>query len=238
MNIISKIANKASDKHGYPVPTLAFLGDSVTQGCFELNVSRDGGICDVFDKLNVYHSYVNQIFNTLFPSCPLNIINAGVSGGGTRQAIDRLERDVLSHNPDLTVVCLGLNDCGSIDVDEYCENLKTIFTELQEKGSEVIYMTPNMMNTSVSQSIKEKPILDIAQIIVERQSNLMDTYMERGKETARECGATVCDCYSVWKSLNKGGVNTDELLANYINHPIREMHWLFAYKLVETMFSE
>lgn len=238
MNIISKIANKSVNIRECPTPTIAFLGDSITQGCYELNVTSDGGISEMFDKINVYHSYVQQIFNILFPSCPLNVINAGISGGKSNQACQRLERDVLCHNPDLTVVCFGLNDCGNISLDEYGNHLKTIFTRLKENGSEVIYMTPNMMNTTVSRLIKEKPLIDIAQNTIEKQLNLMDAYIERGLATAEECKVKICNCYLLWKTLNKSGVKTDELLANYINHPIREMHWLFAYKLVETMFCE
>ena len=33
------------------------------------------------------------------------------------------------------------------------------------------------------------------------------------------------------------GVDVTELLSNKINHPTREMNWLFAYSLVETMFD-
>ena len=33
------------------------------------------------------------------------------------------------------------------------------------------------------------------------------------------------------------GVNVTELLANKINHPTREFHYLFAISLLETMFE-
>ena len=38
--------------------------------------------------------------------------------------------------------------------------------------------------------------------------------------------------------MNANGVNTTRLLANYINHPTREMHALFAETLYETIFGE
>ena len=34
-----------------------------------------------------------------------------------------------------------------------------------------------------------------------------------------------------------GGVDITDLLSNYLNHPTRELHWLFAYSLVHTMFG-
>ena len=36
-------------------------------------------------------------------------------------------------------------------------------------------------------------------------------------------------------SLYENGVDVTELLANKINHPTREMNWLFAVSLVDTM---
>jgi hypothetical protein len=47
----------------------------------------------------------------------------------------------------------------------------------------------------------------------------------------------VCDCYALWKTLYKSGVDVTELLANKINHPTRDMNWMFAYELVKTMFG-
>ena len=38
-----------------------------------------------------------------------------------------------------------------------------------------------------------------------------------------------------WKLLSQNGVDTTALLANGINHPSREMAWMFAYSLLETM---
>ena len=43
MQIIEKL-NKKQDIFGGKPVTLAFLGDSVTQGCFENYIKTDGGI--------------------------------------------------------------------------------------------------------------------------------------------------------------------------------------------------
>lgn len=51
-------------------------------------------------------------------------------------------------------------------------------------------------------------------------------------------GVPVCDVYARWKSLYSYGADITELLANYINHPIREMNRLSAYLLVETMLRK
>jgi hypothetical protein len=39
----------------------------------------------------------------------------------------------------------------------------------------------------------------------------------------------------VWEKLEQAGVDVTELLANKLNHPIREFHYYMAMKLIETM---
>ena len=55
--------------------------------------------------------------------------------------------------------------------------------------------------------------------------------MAAAVDTARECGVAVCDCYSKWKALDQLGLDTTGLLSNYINHPTRAMHEMFADEL-------
>jgi hypothetical protein len=53
---------------------------------------------------------------------------------------------------------------------------------------------------------------------------------------ARGMGITVCDCYSRWREMSRTRDIT-ELLANYINHPTREMHELFAQTLFDLIMK-
>ncbi|MEE0946148.1 MAG: GDSL-type esterase/lipase family protein [Acutalibacteraceae bacterium] len=241
MKIIEKIVNKGKDRWKYPTPTIAFLGDSVTQGCFEVYNKNDGNIETVFDKTSAYHKYFDDMLTVLFPGSPVNIINAGISGDRAPLGYDRLERDVLSHNPDLTVVCYGLNDnsWGLENINLYTEALDKIFTELIKNGSEVIFLTPNMQNTEVSCHLKEENMRSLALLIAQRQNEgVLDAYIEAGREVARKHGVKICDVYAKWKRLEANGVNTTELLANYLNHPTRDMNRLFAYSLIETIFED
>ena len=62
--------------------------------------------------------------------------------------------------------------------------------------------------------------------------------MEAARELCASMEIPVCDCYALWKKLADGGVNTTDLLSNYLNHPTREMNKMFAYELVRTMFEK
>ena len=63
----------------------------------------------------------------------------------------------------------------------------------------------------------------------------LERYLDAAREVCTRQGAAVCDCYAKWKLLSQNGVDTTALLANGINHPSREMAWMFAYSLLETM---
>lgn len=240
MKIAEKIAAKAQNNFEQQGVTVAFLGDSVTQGCFELYRIDAERFETVFDKNSTYHSYLAKILSVLYPTVPVNMINAGVSGGNAEHGLNRLERDVLRHQPDLTVVCFGLNDCGHYDdgLQTYCDSLEQIFTKLEEAGSEIIFMTPNMMATYVSFRLEDEKFRLIAEKTAERQNEgVLEMYLNEAKKICERHGIKVCDCYEKWKMLFKNGVDVTELLANQINHPSREMNWLFAMSLVETIMS-
>ena len=238
MKIAEKLSAKAKDNWNTPTVTIAFLGDSVTQGCFELYRKEGEEYDTVFDKNSAYHTYVAKILSVLYPTVPVNIINAGVSGSSAPHGLERLERDVLRHDPDLTVVCFGLNDCGkkAEGLDNYLNALKEIFEKLEKKGSEILFMTPNMMATEVSCRETDPLFRKIAEKISRLQNDgVLDMYIGGAKALCKEKNIPVCDCYAKWKAMSAAGVDVTELLANKINHPTREMNWLFATSLVETM---
>lgn len=241
MEIMRKIAAKAQDNMNAGHVTIAFLGDSVTQGCFEVYIKADGNFETIFEKEHSYPVLLSKLFNVLYPTVPINMINAGISGDQTPGALKRIDRDVISHRPDLAVVCLGLNDVGlGLDnLENYTSALDAILKRLNEANIETIFMTPNMMNTGVSDHLKEEKLRRFAEAKMHQQlDGVMDAFVEGAKRVCVENGVRVCDCYAKWKLLHKNGANVTELLSNKINHPAREMNWLFAVSLAETMMQD
>ena len=67
------------------------------------------------------------------------ILNRGVSGNTTGDALARLEDDVLAQDPRVVLVCLGGNDMlRRMPADQQFANLRAIVTRIQEKGALVI----------------------------------------------------------------------------------------------------
>ncbi len=241
MTFLQKLTCKHNDKYGKPPVTMAFLGDSVTQGCFEIYETGGGGLDTVYDPENNYAHKTASILRQLCPGTQLNVVSAGISGDSAPGGASRLDRDVLPFHPDLTVVCYGLNDSGGgrEGITRYTDALRDIFTRLQASGSEVIFMTPNTMNYNTSCHLHSELFRGLAVHFAKTMTDgILDAYVDAAKKTAADCGVPVVDCYAKWKAMEQAGVNTTELLSNKLNHPTRDMHWLFAWMLVQSIIGE
>lgn len=211
-------------EHG-PINIVAF-GDSVTHGAV-----ADGE----YNYETVYWNRLRKMILEVSDYVPVNVIDAGIAGINAYMSLERIESQVLCHNPDLVIVCFGLNDVNGT-LEEYLSSLEVIFDKCLNFGTDVIFLTPNMLNTYVADDTKEE-LKDYAEKTAEMQnSGRFDRYLESAVELAKSKNVKVCDCYSEWKKLSETE-DTTMLLANRINHPTKEMHELFAQSLFEMIFS-
>lgn len=245
MNFVNLLKEKnASPFTSRPV-TLGFLGDSVTNGCFEVlpalnNENREQGFDVVYDPEAAYSADLRKILCTFYPRAQINIVNAGISGDNAPNGLARMDRDLLPFRPDLTVVCYGLNDSGAGDagIGRYHDALVGIIEKLKTAGSEVILMTPQPIAARVHSQLHGDALRAMAAGLAAKFADGgFDRYMQAARQAAQETGVPLCDCYDRWMKLYAGGVDITDLLANYLNHPTRSMHWLFAVSLAETIFE-
>ena len=211
------------EEHG-PINIVIF-GDSISHGA----------IVDI-DYENVYWNVLKRKLNAYRSYMPVNMINASIGGTNAMNSVKRMERDVFSHNPDLVIICFGLNDVN-LEFEQYVGPLEKIFARCKEFGCDAIFMSPNMLNTYVADDAPAE-YWEYAHKTADTQNNgRMDKYMYAAMDLARKMGITVCDCYSKWKELSKTQDIT-MLLANRINHPNAEMHKLFADSLYEVIMGQ
>ena len=242
MKIAELLKEKQANKRAAKPITVAFIGDSVTQGCFECYMTSETSLETVYDYKSAYSTRVGEILHLLYPSAQVNIVNSGISGDNAQGGAERFERDVLSYDPDLVVISFGLNDSvnGSDGIPAYVGALEKMFSALRERGKEAIFLTENYMCTKTSPHIMREPkfvSLSNAFGKVQREGELAE-YFAAAKDACEKYGVKVCDLYSVWEAMSAAGVDTTELLANKLNHPVREFHYYMAMKLVETMLMK
>lgn len=206
-----------------PITIVAF-GDSITHGAL-----RDGE----FNYETVYWNRLRKKLNNFRSYVPVNVINAGICGSTASASVGRIERDIIGHHPDLAIICFGLNDVNG-ELSDYTDSLGKIFDRCASAEIDTVFMTPNMLNTYVSDEL-EGWYREYAAVTAEFQTGgRLDGYIESAKAVAESRNIPICDVYGKWKKMSETE-DTTALLSNRINHPIPEMHELFAeelYKLI------
>ncbi len=237
MRIAHKLIAREKDPLHTPPVTIAFLGDSVTQGCFECWFDEKKGFFGSTQPEESYASKLRSILQLLCPNAQLNIVNAGIGGDSAAGGLLRFDRDVAPYQPDLVVIAFALNDsaAGPEGIGAYREALSGLFSKVRELGAECILLTPNAMNDYISPYLREIKLREAAELFM---GSCLEDYVNAARETAAQAGVPVCDVYAKWQTLRQTGVDTTELLANRLNHPVRPMHWLPAFLLAEMIFEK
>ena len=97
---------------------IVYLGGSITQGA------------GVSDKSLCWVSRIGEYFKQKFPEKTINNYNMGLGGTGSDMGIMRLERDVLSKNPDYVFVEFAVNDIGKSAASRHMESIVRSLLEL------------------------------------------------------------------------------------------------------------
>ncbi len=219
MRVNEKIMLDRSGLEQYGPINIVIFGDSVSHGA----------VNGYIDYENVYWNSLKKKLNLYRDYIPVNMINASIGGTTAKVSLSRMEKQVFSHSPDLVIICFGLNDVNGT-LEDYLGSLKKIFERCLEIKCDAIFMTPNMLNTYVAEDTPEQYREYAFKTAQMQNSGKMDEYVFSAIKLAENMGIPVCDCYSKWKKLAETE-DTTLLLANRINHPISEMHKLFADEL-------
>ncbi|MBR7108064.1 MAG: SGNH/GDSL hydrolase family protein [Lentisphaeria bacterium] len=121
------------------------------------------------------------------------MINAGVSGNNTREALARFEQDVAFYHPDIVIITLGGNDCNIIPAkfvpeDEFVSNLREIARRLRELGAIVIFQTYYTMITDV---------------MVPQRAAMFVRYMKAVRQMAISDGENFVDQYALFDKMDR-----------------------------------
>jgi len=161
---------------------------------------------------------------------PVKVINAGIGGNTTQNAVARFEKDVLDKQPDLVVIQFGIND-SAIDVwrkppatksrvsqKKYEANLRSLIDQLQKRNIKVVLMTSNSLRWIPRiKKLYGKPPYDPED---PRGFNLfLKDYAQSVRDIAREKQVPLVDVYTAFEEYDKQpGQSTDDLLLDGM-HP-------------------
>jgi lysophospholipase L1-like esterase len=156
-----------------------------------------------------------------------NIINAGMPGNNTFNALDRIEKDVLFHNPDFVTVLFGANDAAfhnkMVQLNDFERNLTNIVTAITPKKTILISPTP------VDERLQHA-----------RTNAMLKQYTEIVRAVSEATGSHYIDLFSsmvnlhnlpeILKGLRNDGLHFGELGYDYISNKICEKLLILAAK--------
>lgn len=244
MRMMEKLAARAENAGACAPVLIAFIGDSVTHGCFEVAMDQVHDCIGVVYAPDEGYPYrLKRRLDAMYPAAAVSILNAGVSGARAVDGAQRLERDVLSRKPDLVVIAFALNDSMNADVEgglsQYRAAMEDMIVRVQQSGAECIVQTPNFMCSYVPTAIPEPELREIAAKTVKVQTEgVLAAYVQAAREVAAAHDVPVADAYRLWEQMARNGIDTTALLSNHINHPTREAHDLFVKALLDVMLFQ
>ncbi len=222
----ARLKEKAENKNARPVIIVA-LGDSVTQGV---------GAVNEYYHDEIYHRQAYAALEKRYPASTMALINAGVDGGRTGTALERLDRDVLVHQPDLVTVAFALNDAVLGQPELFTENLGAIVDRIRERTpADVVLLTPNWMLTRATSRIAACHAEYTELMLRIQVDGVLASYAERVRAVGADKDVPVADVYRAWERLAADGVDTSDMLSNGLNHPNPAGHGIAARELLRVI---
>ena len=86
--------------------------------------------------------------------------------------------------------------------------------------------------------MNEELLVNISEgLSVIQNDGVLAEFAEVIRKVAKEENAALCDVYREWERAYAAGADVTELLANKLNHPLREVHYFTAFMLLKTMLD-
>lgn len=168
-----------------------------------INIVAFGDSITLSDRETPENKWVNRVekaINSKLSSGCVRVINSGVGGNTSREALRRLESDVVDHHPAIVLVEFGGNDstpdpAREVSASEFTSNLGTIYARTQQIDARMLLLTfPPIVNEWHQYGDKSKY----------RSTQGLDQYVEQYRELtrsfARDHGLILVDLDKILRS--------------------------------------
>ncbi|CAN5466953.1 SGNH/GDSL hydrolase family protein [soil metagenome] len=154
--------------------TVVFFGDSITQAAV-----NHGGYIDI----------LKQELEKKGKGDQYQLIGAGISGNKVPDLQQRLQKDVLSKNPDQVFIYIGINDVwhyshpcckekGGTPKEQFENGLADVVNKIKASGAEVVICTPSVIGEKTAGNEQDK---------------MLDEYANISRKVAKPTNSKLCD---------------------------------------------
>lgn len=187
-----------------------------------LEILKDDDIVDCLDKIPMdgeetivafgdsntedaqgWFSILKHVLEISTDKANFNFINAGVSYNTTAEALRRIDRDVVLHEPDWVIIALGTFDAQRLNIapertllplSETWENIETIQSVLEDRvDNPLIWITPAPVISDMLEenllydfTIREEDLAQVQDLVSGKQGAIIDSRAKRMGENAPE----------------------------------------------------
>ncbi len=148
-------------------------------------------------------------------SANAQVINAGIGGNNTTQLLQRIDKDVISEHPDLTIVMVGTNDMLNsrkmISYDAYSSNLALIVEKLKAAKSEVLLMSSPPVDSSYLFTRHDK------HLYAQEPNEIMDSVSHIVEKIAADNDALFLNLFETFSTMNLPRHDEDLFFRNPTN---------------------
>jgi len=195
-------------------------------------------------SLNIFAKQLEERFGS--KNSPVLVINAGIPSNNSRDALQRLDHDVISRHPRIVTIFFGINDSAvevfngdtqpRVSLKEYEENLKRITQELKRNGIQPIILTPNPVGwTDKLKELYGKPPYHPED--PDGWNVILKNYAQAARRVARACRVPLVDVYRLFERYaSRSGRNLNNLMIDGM-HPNDLGHTIIADHLVDVIES-
>lgn len=187
--------------------TIVTLGDSITKG-WRPGVTKEETFSAVLEMLLAGKAIKAQV------------INVGIGGERTDQALNRFEKDVAAKKPAIVTIMYGANDSyidkgkdqPRLSKEQFEANLNKLLEQCKKAGIKPILMTSNAYGRTPSKNGAGN-----------NPNDLLTQYMEITRKVALKTSTPLVDHFEFWTAKDKGGTDigkwtTDQLHPNVAGH--------------------
>ncbi len=162
---------------------VVFFGDSITQA----GIEKDG-----------YITQLKQLLKDQDSGNQFELIGAGISGNKVPDLERRIDKDVLSKEPDQVFIYIGINDVwhfshacckdkeGGTSKEQFKSGLTRIIAKLKRSGAEVVLCTPTVIGEKKNNA--------------NPQDEMLDEYAQITRDLAKEHNVPLCDLRAAFKA--------------------------------------
>lgn len=207
----------------------AFAGDNKTSIADRLQRGEESvrivcfgdSITGVYYHTGGWRAYPEMLEIALqmaYPKTKVQVINAGISGHNTRNALARIDRDVLKHKPHLVTIMFGMNDLVAMPLTEFKANLEKLIDQCQKAGAEVMLCTQNAVLENTG-----------------RPNAKLDQFTQVIKAMAKDRKLALADCNRAYLDVRAKDPQEFRLLMSDAIHPNMDGHKLLAQVIARTI---